>query len=69
MLTNVSVNKNVNDKTLKLIIRKIVGVIYLMLSVLFLFILETKKPAGSAEEIEKHFGCDSSKLIMVISIF
>ncbi|KAL4583981.1 hypothetical protein LXL04_008569 [Taraxacum kok-saghyz] len=24
-----------------------------------------KKPAGSAEEIEKHFGCDSSKLIMV----
>ncbi|KAI7754639.1 hypothetical protein M8C21_021507 [Ambrosia artemisiifolia] len=24
-----------------------------------------KKPAGSAEEIEKHFGCDCSKLIMV----
>ncbi|KAL7590545.1 hypothetical protein Lser_V15G36821 [Lactuca serriola] len=24
-----------------------------------------KKPAGSAEEIERHFGCDSSKLIMV----
>ncbi|KAK4749826.1 hypothetical protein SAY87_027275 [Trapa incisa] len=24
-----------------------------------------KKPAGSAEEIEKHFGCDSSQLIMV----
>nr|GEY24236.1 haloacid dehalogenase (HAD) superfamily protein [Tanacetum cinerariifolium] len=26
---------------------------------------KVKKPAGSAEEIEKHFGCDSSKLIMV----
>ncbi|KAK4776821.1 hypothetical protein SAY86_005509 [Trapa natans] len=25
-----------------------------------------KKQAGSAEEIEKHFGCDSSQLIMVI---
>ncbi|KAJ0674667.1 putative HAD superfamily, PGP phosphatase, mitochondrial/chloroplastic [Helianthus annuus] len=24
-----------------------------------------KKPAGSAEEIERHFGCDCSKLIMV----
>ncbi|KAJ7960686.1 haloacid dehalogenase (HAD) superfamily protein [Quillaja saponaria] len=24
-----------------------------------------KKPAGTAEEIEKHFGCESSKLIMV----
>lgn len=24
-----------------------------------------KKPAGSAEEIEKHFGCISSQLIMV----
>ncbi|XP_060672836.1 phosphatidylglycerophosphate phosphatase 1, chloroplastic/mitochondrial isoform X3 [Ziziphus jujuba] len=24
-----------------------------------------KKPAGSAEEIEKHFGCESSQLIMV----
>ncbi|KAI7732877.1 hypothetical protein M8C21_015355 [Ambrosia artemisiifolia] len=24
-----------------------------------------KKPAGSAEEVERHFGCDSSKLIMV----
>ncbi|OWM78764.1 hypothetical protein CDL15_Pgr002935 [Punica granatum] len=24
-----------------------------------------KKPAGNAEEIEKHFGCDSSQLIMV----
>ncbi|KAI3730385.1 hypothetical protein L1987_61555 [Smallanthus sonchifolius] len=24
-----------------------------------------KKPAGSAEEIERYFGCDSSKLIMV----
>ncbi|KAI9115675.1 hypothetical protein K1719_013344 [Acacia pycnantha] len=24
-----------------------------------------KKPAGSADEIEKHFGCESSKLIMV----
>ncbi|KAI9095648.1 hypothetical protein K1719_026208 [Acacia pycnantha] len=25
----------------------------------------TLKPAGSADEIEKHFGCESSKLIMV----
>ncbi|XP_061376336.1 phosphatidylglycerophosphate phosphatase 1, chloroplastic/mitochondrial-like [Gastrolobium bilobum] len=24
-----------------------------------------KKPAGTAEEVEKHFGCESSKLIMV----
>lgn len=24
-----------------------------------------KKPAGTAEEIEKHFGCESSQLIMV----
>ncbi|KAI4306026.1 hypothetical protein L6164_029342 [Bauhinia variegata] len=24
-----------------------------------------KKPAGAAEEVEKHFGCESSKLIMV----
>lgn len=24
-----------------------------------------KKPAGSAEEIERHFGCDSTRLIMV----
>ena len=24
-----------------------------------------KKPAGNAEEIEKHFGCESSQLIMV----
>ncbi|KAK1416399.1 hypothetical protein QVD17_32190 [Tagetes erecta] len=24
-----------------------------------------KKPAGSAEEVERHFGCDSSKLVMV----
>lgn len=24
-----------------------------------------KKPAGTAEEIEKHFGCKSSQLIMV----
>lgn len=24
-----------------------------------------KKPAGTAEEIEKHFGCESSRLIMV----
>ncbi|PWA71387.1 haloacid dehalogenase (HAD) superfamily protein [Artemisia annua] len=29
---------------------------------------KVKKPAGSAEEIEKHFGCDSSKLIMVRKI-
>ncbi|KAI3696109.1 hypothetical protein L1987_79118 [Smallanthus sonchifolius] len=26
---------------------------------------KVKKPAGSAEEIERHFGCDCSKLIMV----
>ncbi|KAK9059929.1 hypothetical protein SSX86_020633 [Deinandra increscens subsp. villosa] len=26
---------------------------------------KVKKPAGSAEEIERHFGCDSTKLIMV----
>lgn len=26
---------------------------------------KVKKPAGSAEEIEKHFGCDSTRLIMV----
>lgn len=31
----------------------------------FLFTLEVKKPAGSAEEIERHFGCDSTRLIMV----
>jgi hypothetical protein len=24
-----------------------------------------KKPAGTSEEIEKHFGCKSSQLIMV----
>jgi len=24
-----------------------------------------KKPAGTAEEIEKHFGCEASQLIMV----
>lgn len=24
-----------------------------------------KKPAGTAEEVEKHFGCESSRLIMV----
>ena len=24
-----------------------------------------KKPAGTAEEIEKHFGCEASRLIMV----
>lgn len=24
-----------------------------------------KKPGGTAEEVEKHFGCDSSQLIMV----
>lgn len=27
--------------------------------------LGVKKPAGTAEEIERHFGCESSKLIMV----
>ncbi|KAK4484574.1 hypothetical protein RD792_007158 [Penstemon davidsonii] len=26
---------------------------------------KVKKPAGTAEEIEKHFGCESSRLIMV----
>lgn len=31
----------------------------------YLLILEVKKPAGSAEEIEKHFGCDSTRLVMV----
>jgi len=30
-------------------------------------ILGVKKPAGTAEEVEKHFGCTSSELIMVIS--
>lgn len=29
------------------------------------YILGVKKPAGTAEEIEKHFGCQSSQLIMV----
>lgn len=29
------------------------------------FDLGVKKPAGSAEEIEKHFGFTSSQLIMV----
>jgi len=24
-----------------------------------------KKPGGTAEEIEKHFGCEASQLIMV----
>lgn len=28
-----------------------------------------KKPAGTAEEIEKHFGCVASQLIMVDKIF
>lgn len=27
--------------------------------------LGVKKPGGTAEEIEKHFGCESSRLIMV----
>lgn len=27
--------------------------------------LGVKKPAGTAEEVEKHFGCKSSQLIMV----
>lgn len=26
---------------------------------------EVKKPAGTAEEVERHFGCESSRLIMV----
>lgn len=25
-----------------------------------------KKPGGTAEEIEQHFGCESSRLIMVV---
>lgn len=29
------------------------------------YILGVKKPAGTAEEIEKQFGCQSSQLIMV----
>lgn len=29
------------------------------------YAIGVKKPAGSAEEIEKHFGCESSQLIMV----
>lgn len=29
------------------------------------YALGVKKPAGTAEEIEKHFGCKSSQLIMV----
>ena len=28
-------------------------------------VVELKKPAGTAEEIEKHFGCKASHLIMV----
>lgn len=28
-------------------------------------VIGVKKPAGTAEEIEKHFGCKSSHLIMV----
>lgn len=28
--------------------------------------LGVKKPAGTAEEIEKHFGCKSSQLLMVV---
>ncbi|KAL0294191.1 UNVERIFIED_CONTAM: hypothetical protein Sradi_6899700, partial [Sesamum radiatum] len=26
---------------------------------------EVKKPAGTAEEVERHFGCESARLIMV----
>lgn len=28
----------------------------------------TKKPAGTAEDISKHFGCEPSRLIMVKAI-
>ncbi|KAL4577655.1 hypothetical protein LXL04_013766 [Taraxacum kok-saghyz] len=43
-----------------------IRVIRHILTNVFVYVtLEMKKPAGSAEEIEKHFGCDSSKLIMV----
>lgn len=28
-------------------------------------VVGVKKPAGTAEEVEKHFGCASSELIMV----
>ena len=31
------------------------------------FIVEVKKPAGTAEDIENNFGCESSRLIMVRS--
>lgn len=27
--------------------------------------LGVKKPAGTAEDIERHFGCEASRLIMV----
>lgn len=27
--------------------------------------LGVKKPAGTAEDIERHFGCESSRLVMV----
>lgn len=33
--------------------------------VFYLYVIEVKKPAGTAEEIEKHFGCKASHLIMV----
>lgn len=41
-----------------------------LVSLLLLFvqiIIELKKPAGTAEEIENNFGCESSRLIMVRS--
>jgi hypothetical protein len=30
-----------------------------------MYVAGVKKPGGTAEEIEKHFGCESSQLIMV----
>ena len=42
---------------------------YVVLMWVFLsYVIGVKKPAGTSEEIEKHFGCQSSHLIMVDKI-
>lgn len=42
---------------------------FLILIIPFVWLtLGLKKPAGTAEEIEKQFNCESSRLIMVIEL-
>lgn len=42
-----------------LLIRPVLNVLFIV------YCLEMKKPAGTAEEVERHFGCESSRLVMV----